>query len=252
MSNKFIGQGKWVRDILKKLGNLQEQQPKPFDRDPEWPEWVDNLLTMLLGISYPGSRFKNIKKWKAKDLGRFLGRHYACEYLKLGQVPLSPQVMRESVKSEAWAATWLKQKHPEFDMAKFAKEYEPQSKAWKLVFTNFIKETLASACERPYREASAFFEAYGKGIVIKPDELESERTLGVGDKICWTMFVMWQDIERFESVAQLHRIFERALKPHGIVVKYKRIEKLCQRIKLKFKGRGRPSGSKIQTNPPSV
>jgi hypothetical protein len=47
-------------------------------------------------------------------------------------------------------------------------------------------------------------------------------------------------------------MFEMALKRHGIVVKYKRIEKLCQRIKLKFKGRGRPPGSKIQTNPVSV
>src|ERR1017187_4824155 len=48
------------------------------------------------------------------------------------------------------------------------------------------------------------------------------------------------------------RMFEMALKRHGIVVKYKRIEKLCQRIKLKFKGRGRPPESKIQTNPVSV
>jgi len=64
--------------------------------------------------------------------------------------------------------------------------------------------------------------------------------------------MMWRTIERLESVAQLHRIFEQALKPRGIVIKYKRIEKLCQRIKLKFKGPGRPPGSKIQTNRTSV
>jgi hypothetical protein len=68
--------------------------------------------------------------------------------------------------------------------------------------------------------------------------------MGVGDKICWTMITMWPEIERLESVAQLHRVFEQALKPKGITVKYKRIEKLCQRIKLKFKDRGRPQGSK--------
>ena len=89
-------------------------------------------------------------------------------------------------------------------------------------------------------------------MVIKPDDLLAERTMGVGDKICWTMFVMWQDMERLESVAQLHRIFEKALKPLGIVVKYKRIEKLCQRIKLKFKGPGRPPGSKTPTNSTAV
>jgi hypothetical protein len=101
-------------------------------------------------------------------------------------------------------------------------------------------------------EASAFFEAFGKAIVIKPDDLLTERTMGVGDKICWVMLMMWRTIERLESVAQLHRIFEQALKPRGIVIKYKRIEKLCQRIKLKFKGPGRPPGSKIQTNRTSV
>ena len=116
----------------------------------------------------------------------------------------------------------------------------------------FMQEALSSACQRPYIEAAAFFEAFGKAIVIKPDEFLTERTMGVGDKICWAMFVTWQEIERLHSVAELHRILERALKPRGIVVKYKRVEKLCQRIKLKFKDPGRPPGSKIQTNPTSV
>jgi len=125
-------------------------------------------------------------------------------------------------------------------------------KIWRPKFKKFMQETLSSACERPYIEASAFFEAFGKAIVMKPDELLTEHTMGVGEKICWLMVVLWQEIERLESVAQMHRILERALKPHGIVVKYKRIEKLCQRIKLKFKGPGRPPGSKTQTNPISV
>jgi hypothetical protein len=115
-----------------------------------------------------------------------------------------------------------------------------------------MQETLSSACTRPYLESSAFFEAFGKAIVMKPDEFETERTLGVGDKICWTMIVMWREIEGLPSVAELHRVFEKALKPKGIVVRYKRIEKLCGRIKLKFKDRGRPPGSKIQTNPISL
>ena len=114
---------------------------------------------------------------------------------------------------------------------------------WNLKFEEFIQETLASACTRPYAESSAFFEAFGKATVMKPNEFETERTLGVGDKICWTMIVMWQEIEQLRSVAELHRVFEQALKPHGIVVGYKQIEKLCQRIKLKFKDRGRPPGS---------
>jgi len=74
----------------------------------------------------------------------------------------------------------------------------------------------------------------------------------VRDKICWMMFVMWQDIERLQSVADLHRLIERVLKPRGFVVKYKTTEKLCQRIKLKFKEPGRPAGAKTQTNRTAV
>ena len=245
MSTKFKGQRRWVREVLNQFEELEKCQPELFKQNPEWPEWVENLGMMLLGISHPGIKFKNIKKWKAKDLGRFLGRQYAGEHLMRGEVPLSSQVIEEGLRSEAWAEKWVEQKAPDFDWDEFGKKYEAWEKAWRPKFKKFMQETLASVCERPYVEASAFFEAFGKAIVIKPDDLLTERTMGVGDKICWIMFVMWRDIGRFESVAQLHRMFEMALKRHGIVVKYKRIEKLCQRIKLKFKGRGRPPGSKI-------
>jgi hypothetical protein len=245
MSTKIIGQRRWIREILLKFEELEKHQPIACEKEPEWPDWVHNILLMLMGISHPGSKFKNVKKWKAKDLGRFLGRQFAGEHLICGQVPLSAQVIHEGIKFGDWAENTLKQKRPDFDCAKFRGEFEAQNKSWQPIFRSFIKETLASACDRPYVESAAFFEAFGKGIIIKPDELATERTLGVGDKICWTMFVMWRDIERLQSVAQLHWVFEKALKPHGITVKYKRIEKLCQRIKLKFReGSGRPKGSK--------
>jgi hypothetical protein len=252
MSAKFKGQGKWVREVLKKFGDLEKDQPKPFDKDPEWPEWVWNLMLIFMGISHPGVKVKNVKKWKAKDLGRFLGRQYAGEHLTWGEVALSSQVIQEGERFTAWAEKRARERRPDVDLDELQKQYEQGVRVWKPKLKKFMQDTLASACERPYIEASAFFEAFGKSIVMKPDEWLTERTMGVGDKICWTMFVMWRDIERLRSVAELHRVFEQALKCHGIVVKYKRIEKLCQRIKLKFKEPGRPPGSIIQTNPPSV
>jgi hypothetical protein len=252
MSTQFRGQRGWIKEVLTKFGDLEDQRVGRSNCDPEWPEWVSNLLIILMGISHPGSKLKNLKKWKAKDLGRFLGRQYAGEHLCVGEVPLSLEVIQEGIKFGEWAERWGRQRRPGLDLDKLGQDFEAGQKAWKPIFKGFMKETLASVCDRPYVEASAFFEAFGKAVEMKPDELLTERTMGVGDKICWTMFVMWRDIERLESIAQLHRFFEQALKSHGIIVKYKRIEKLCQRIKLKFKGRGRPPGSKIQTNPALV
>ena len=252
MSVQFKGQRHWIRETLNKFGELEDWQPKPLNEDPEWPEWVWNLLVILMGISHPGVKLKNNKKWKAKDLGKFLGRQYAGEHLTWGEVPLSSQVVQEGARFAAWADKRAKEKRPDIDLDELQKQCEQGMKVWRPRFKTFMQETLSSACERPYIEASAFFEAFGKASVMKPDELLTERTMGVGDKICWIMFVEWQQIERLESVAQLHRVFEQALKPHGIIVKHKRIERFCQRIKLKFKSRGRPPGSKIQTNPTSV
>ncbi|HZM05764.1 MAG TPA: exodeoxyribonuclease VII small subunit [Candidatus Saccharimonadales bacterium] len=248
MSVKFEGQGQWVREVLKKFGDLHESQPKPFCDDPDWPDWVSNLALTFYSISHPGVKMKNLKKWKAKDLGRFLGREFAGEQLTRGEVPLIPEVIQELERGADGLEKWAKQRSPDVDLEEALKQYEEGQKIWRPIFKKFIQEVLSSACERPYAESSAFFEAFGKAIVIKPDELLTERTMGVGDKICWAMFHMWREIEQLQSVADLHRHLETALKPRGMIIKYKRIEKLCQRIKLKFKSPGRPPGNKIQTN----
>ena len=252
MSTKFKGQRQWIREVLGKFGELQKFQPEPFKRDLKWPEWVANLLLILLRMSHPGVKVKNTKKWKAKHLGRLLGRHYAVEHLGSGEVPLSLQVIQEGERALPWMEKEVRSRWPSFDFKKFQQEHEQQTKVWRPKLREFMQQTLSSACERPYVEAAAFFEAFGKAIVMKPDELLTERKMSVSDKICMLMFVRWQEIERLHSVAELQRVLVKAFKPHGIVIRYKRVEKLCQRIKLKFRGPGRPPGSKIQTNPESV
>jgi hypothetical protein len=245
MANQFIGQKRWVYHVLTKFKQLDESWPEPLAKDPEWPDWVYNLFVQLMGISHPGTKIKNYQNWKAKDLGRFLGRQYAGEFLLQGKVPVTHQVVRESEKFEKWSADFIRKRNPDFDEAKFDRQFAASEKVWRPRFQKFMQETLASVCERPYIEARDFFEAFGKAMVMKPDEFETERTLGVGDKICWTMICIWPEIQTLKSVSQLHQILEQALKPKGIEIKYKRIEKLCQRIGLKFQeGGGRPKGSK--------
>lgn len=252
MNTKFKGERRWINERMKRFSELEDHLPASFNSDQDCPDWVMNLLIILTGISHPGIKLRNIKKWKAKELGQFLGRQFAGEQLIEGKVPVTAQVTQEAAKFLEWAGNWAEQKYPDFDWNELFKKQGASRRIRNPLLTQFIQETLATACERPYTEASAFFEAFGKATVMKPDEFETERKLGVGDKICWTMFVMSKDIERLESVAQLHRILEQALKPKGVIVRYKRIEKLCQRIKLKFKGPGRPPANKTQTNPPSL
>jgi hypothetical protein len=243
MGTKHIGQRKWVRSILDEFVGLQKHQIEPFNQDPELPEWVNQLLLQLVCISHPGVKFKNIKNWKAKDLGRLLGRQFAGEHLAHGHVPISPQVQAEGIKCAQWCEAWATQKLPGHDWKGLHQRNEIRDRRWQMIFRQFMQTSVASACARPYPEMRDFFEAFGKAVVMKPDEFLTDHTMGVGDKIAWAMIAMWREIERLKSVGELHRLFEKALMPHGIAVKYKRIEKLCQRIGLKFKDPGRPAGN---------
>jgi hypothetical protein len=54
-----------LREVLLRFGELEKHQPKPLGDLPDWPEWVSNLLMILMGISHPGSKLKSMKKWFA-------------------------------------------------------------------------------------------------------------------------------------------------------------------------------------------
>lgn len=195
-----------------------------------------------------GSMLETQKKWTARDLGRFLGRQCAVERLIWDEVPLSPRVKEEKARWIDWQMEKIHSNHaPAIALTRDVMGLEK----WRRIFKKFIDEILASARERPYAESSAFFDAFGRANVIEADELATERTMGVGERIAYVMVLMWRDIARLESVAQLHQLLSAAAKPMGIVITLKRVEKLCQRIGLKFKGRGRPK-RKIQTNPPAA
>ena len=249
MKNGKLNEQKWVRQILKDYGNL-EAQPKVVDSIVEaWPDWVFNLWPILFATCQPGLNFKNIKKWTARDLGQFLGRQSALGGLIWDEIPLSPRVRDEKDR-------WIEQQmpkissNPEFALT-LIREIQNGQEKWRSNFREFIAKTLAAAQLRPYPESSAFFEAFGRANVIKPDELATERRIGVGERIAYVMLLFWRDIANFESVAQLHHLLSSAAKPMGIEITLKRVEKLCQRTGLKFKGRGRPK-RKIQTNLPAA
>ena len=180
---------------------LEKFQPEPFKNAPELPEWVSNLDFILARVSYPGLK-KNRKNWTTQDLGRFLGQHYANGSVATGQVPLSSQVLKEADQCAAGLEKIFK-KRSEAGLKKLKKELKSEKHEWLPRLRKFMRETLGSACERPYIEASAFFEAFGQAIVIKPDDLLTERTMGVGEKICWTMRANWQEIESMLTKMEL-------------------------------------------------
>jgi hypothetical protein len=103
LSNKQKNQRQWISHVLGRYEEVEKLKPKVPGLDDEWPEWVCNLLGIIMGVSHPGLNVKRAKKWKAKDLGRLIGRQYAYERLLWGEVPLSPRVRNEEKQCATWA-----------------------------------------------------------------------------------------------------------------------------------------------------
>jgi hypothetical protein len=244
---RVVNEKFWVRQILEKYDAIEQRQPKTFNLlVNEYPQWVVNLWPILFAVSHPGLKVKRVKQWTARDLGQFLGRQSALEGLLWDEIPLSPRVREET---ERWIDSQTDKLRSSPNLAIALTRDLNGLEKWRPVFRKFIDETLASARTRPYLESSMFLEAFGKANVIKPDDLATERTIGVGERIAYVMIMLWRPISKMESIAQIHQMLSKAAKPMGIVITLKRVEKLCQRIGLKFKGRGRPKG-KIQTISP--
>lgn len=246
-NERQVNERTWVRQVLAGYDAIEKRQPKIFNYAmAEYPDWVNNLWPILLGVSHPGLKLKSVKKWTARDLGQLLGRQCALEGILWDEVPLSPRVKQER---DVWIDSQADKLKSNPELASSLIQDAKGLQDWRPIFKTFIDETMASARNRPYLESSAFLEAFGKANVIKPDDLATEKTMGVGERIAYVMISYWPWIAKFESVAQLHQFLAAAFKPMGIVITLKRVEKLCFRIRLKFKGRGRPK-RKIQTNLP--
>lgn len=248
MKKRIVNERTWVGQVLARYDAVEQRQPKQFDLEiAEWPKWVINLWPTLLSVSHPGLNVKRSKKWTAKELGQFLGRQCGLAGIVWNEVPLSARVEQEK---EKWIAYQADQLNSNPKLAKLALKHMRGMEKWRPIFTKFIDEVITEARQRPYAESSAFLEAFGKANVIKPDDLATEKTMGVGERIAYVMITFWRPISKFESVAELHTFLQAAAKPSGIVITLKRVEKLCQRIGLKFKNRGRPKKKIIQTKSP--
>jgi hypothetical protein len=233
MRHKAETQRQWMRRIINRFDEVEKLQPK-FTDFAAYPKWVQNLWLILIPVAHPKLHLKANQTLSVRQFGSLWGRQYALTAVQRGEVELTAKTVEEKSRGIAL----MKQSDSKF--GQFLESCFEKSKCWHPAFVAFMKETLASVCGRPHSEAVVFFEAFGKAVVIKPTDLETDRTMGVGEKLAFAMIHNWRAISKLESVGELHKILAAALKPHGIVIGLKRVEKLCQRIGLKFKGRGRP------------
>lgn len=247
---KQLNERAWVWQVMERLEEIEKLRPMGSLQADEPPDWVYQVVKPIVGMSHPKLTRNSLRKWTARDLGYFLGRQSSLDDVLCGEVPLSELIVEEAVTySVAHEKALGLSSNPAWQKAQ--KQLAPNIRKWRVIFRKFVDEVIIDARQRPHVESTAFLKAFGEATTVNDTDFDN-RKVGVGERIAWVMLVYWPQISKFESVSQLHRFLSDAARPTGVVITLKRVEKLCSRIGLKFKGRGRPKKTRIQTNASSA
>jgi len=193
----------------------------------EFPLWVKAISREIIGTFWPVAKLKGESPWTPGEVGAALG-HKLAFFRGIEDAP--PLKLPE-----------------DWDSPNLDKEFERRWEEWARGLISAWIETeiaignaLVLAAKQPHHEAARFFAAFAKAYQKKPVDLALSNFHRDSTKVYMLMFIHWRWVEKMGSVAELHRGLGRLLGTH-LVGDVKRIEKLCQRIGLRFRSRGRPS-----------
>ncbi len=224
----------WAETILDDLEQLDEG-PDIIPLPPDLPEWVQNVIREVLKAIYPKQAIKPGQVTPA-SVGLFLGRHYALHaMLFTEELPVGPKTEQEveALLKKLEQQTVSPEQEQKIEAVMESMESQQSG------FRAFVAQAFTRALEQPAPEALAFIHAFAKASRLKPDALASEYTMTHSLRLYFLLLMIWPVVERFESIAALHRAFSKSLKHHA--GNLKSFEKLCQNVGLKLRSPGRPS-----------
>jgi hypothetical protein len=229
----------WKREMCKLLERLEDSVPMPPWAVGAFPVWVERAMREFLKTLIPDAKFKAHPEWTPRELGALVGT-------KIGmfQWLLDPNGFAKSqaaaVMDRAVAAMTQQQ----------AQELEAVNKPYEEGMAKQLanREKIASEClaligTATVQEQAEFLDAYRTAM------LRAEKGFDVGSfgttatPVYVLLILSWQSVERLPSIGALHKACQARL-GRDRVGSLKTFEKLCQRIGLKIRGRGRPSKAK--------
>jgi hypothetical protein len=229
----------WLRRIVARMERAENKLPEPPWLNGEWSKWVENVGRELLRTFHPTAKFKVSDNWEPGEVGAMLGQQVAY----FDSLARMMAVLDGGRRLEEGSAR-LRQGYQEAGG-------ELREKTERRVFPDLmrgLKFALTLAIEQDYRSCARFFAAFGRAI---------ERTVsGRGDfgrtntQIYIALLLSWRSVEKLDSVPALHRGLCK-IGTH-VVGDLKRIEKMCQRLELRFGRPGRPRKARATDSGPAV
>ena len=221
----------WLKRLAEEYVKLDAAMPvKNLLPEDEGPAWVQNVEREVAAMMFPEAKLKKQPGLTPKRMGALIGHQCASGVWLMEQLnvaaanpntnkfSLSPRQIREGKK-----------------MARVLTE------DWFEGLRNLAKLALSSCVDQSYEDMREFLLAYAAAFARKPQT--------VGDfghsafRIYVFMLMNWRLVAQLHSIREFHEVLDKVF-GFDETGDLKRIEKICQRIGLRFRKPGRPKRSK--------
>ena len=226
---------KWLQKLIAEFLKLEPLFPEPkLLPDGDYPAWLEKVEREFGNAMFPVARIKEGFDPTPKRLGAFLG--HACA----NGVWLIEQ-LDDSAEEEA--TTNGHSTLSDEQLAKGIAFYQQINEVWYPALRRLAKRALCSAVDQCYEDMTAFLKGYSDAFSRKPKSAGLGNLGNSATEIYFVMFFFWRRVDALRSVRDLHRFLIQILGCPR-VGDLKRVEKICQRIGLRYRKPGRPKKAK--------
>ena len=191
--------------------------------DIEYPQWVKNVEREFSLVMFPAAKLRNSKnELTSKRMGAMLGH--------LSEIAV-------------WMMEAFNQNTQQIQMSeddyKKAQKFRADFEDWYKSCRRLAKRSLCSCVDLNYQDMTDFLLGYADAFSRKPKTYKTGNLGSTTFEIYNCMLVYWRFVDQMQSVRQFH---EWLVKIFGAqkIGDQKRTEKICQRMGLHFRKRGRP------------
>ena len=229
---------KWLRRLADELDKLEPLMPFKFLPDGiEYPQWVLNVEREFSLVMLPSAKLKDPDfKLTPKRMGALLG--HICEMAVWMMEWMSHQTENSDKKDETPLAKNSLAKITEEEWGKGLKALDSLAD-WYNALRRLAKRALCSSVDQTYEDMTDFLLGYSDAFSRKPKTFQVGNIGNPTFEIYVFMLIFWKAIDRLNSVRELHELLVKVFGASRIGDQ-KRIEKICQRIGLRFRKAGRP------------
>lgn len=196
------------------------------------PAWVNQLAVLMLRSLLPGVKLRRDSSTAAEFQGAMTAKAVVVVHLLTGQATLPPKTLAE-INAYIRAK---KLSRPE--QARLAEPVLREIAAQGAV----VEEIMPLVVQLAASEQERFFKAYRLALNRGLEMLDPAK-ITVEEKIVQILFLYWRAFARLKSVSEVHKVLAAIFIKQGVVISRDRIAKLCRRIGLRYRGRGRPRKS---------